>query len=221
MGRYSKKTMIYLIGGPPKCGKTTLAKKMSKRLGIPWIASDTLGAISLKYISNHVSKEELDKLFPHWASKGKNNDETYLRNTPKQIAKNYIKQAKATADAIDMFSVCEIADGNDYIVEGYHVTPQLATRLIKKYGSKNFRVLFLVKKDVEKFVRDVSKSPTPNDWILCKTKNKETFYKIGEMVSNYSEFFEKEAKKSGFKVLNMDEDFVGRLKKGVEVLNKI
>ncbi|PIT87119.1 MAG: hypothetical protein COU31_04540 [Candidatus Magasanikbacteria bacterium CG10_big_fil_rev_8_21_14_0_10_40_10] len=72
--------------------------------------------------------------------KGKNNDETYSLNSPKLIARNYIKQAKATYSAIDMFSICEIKDGNDFIIEGYHVTPQLVIGLNKKYGVNNFRV---------------------------------------------------------------------------------
>ncbi len=212
--------MIYLIGGPPKCGKTTLAKNLSKKLDIQWIASDTLQVVAREYVSKYVSKQEFDKLYPHNAQKGRSNDETYSLNTPKQIAKNYMKQAQSSYDAIDMFSTCEISDGNDYIVEGYHVTPQLAAQLIKKYGHKHFRVLFLVKSDIEKFVQDVKKSSTPNDWILRKTQEKETFYKIAEMISYYGQFFDKEAKKYKFKVLNMDRDFGQQLKKAIELLTK-
>lgn len=212
--------MIYLIGGPPKCGKTTLAKKLSKEFGIQWVASDTLQIVAREYVSKYASNQEMDKLYPHNALKGETNDETYSLNTPKQIATNYIKQAKSSYDAVDMFSICEITDGNDYIIEGYHVTPQLAARLIKKYGREHFRVLFLVKSDIEKFVRDVKKSSTPNDWILRKTKEKETFYKIAEMIAYYGEFFNKEAKKYKFKVLNMDNDFSGQIKKAVELLSR-
>lgn len=57
--------MIYLIGGPPKCGKTTLAKKLSKELGIQWVVSDTLQVVVREYVSKYVSKEEIDKLYPH------------------------------------------------------------------------------------------------------------------------------------------------------------
>lgn len=212
--------MIYLVGGPPKCGKTTLAKKLSKYLGIQWIASDTLQVVVREYVSKYASKEEMDKLYPHNAQKGKTNEETYSRNTPKQITKNYIQQAKASYDAVDMFSICEITDGNDYIVEGYHITPQLVARLIKKYGRKHFRVLFLVKSDIEKFVLDVKKSSTPNDWILSKTQGKETLYKIAEMINDYGQFFDREAKKYKFKVLNMDNDFGGQLKEAIELLTK-
>ncbi|MBD3244903.1 MAG: hypothetical protein GF335_02830 [Candidatus Moranbacteria bacterium] len=69
-------------------------------------------------------------------------------------------------------------------------------------------------------VRDFEKSSTPNDWILRKTKEKETLYKIAEMISYYGQFFDKEAKKYKFKVLNMDNDFGGQLKKTIGLLTK-
>ena len=199
--------MIYLIGGPPKCGKTTLAKKLSKKLKIQWVASDTLQIVARKYVAKYAPKETYEKLYPHNALKGKTNDETYSLATPKQISNNYIRQAKTSYDAIDMFAICEITDGNDYIIEGYHVTPQLAARLIKQYGKEHFQVVFIVKKDIEEFVKNVEKSTTPNDWILAKTKNRETLYKIAEMISKYSQYFESEAKKYKFKVKNLDRDF--------------
>jgi len=210
--------MIYLIGGPAKCGKTTLAKQMSKKFGIPWVSSDTLQVVAWKYIEKYSSSEEIKKLYPHNALKGKTNDETYSNTTPQQIAKNYIKQAKATYDAIDMFCICEITDGNNYIVEGYHVTPQLAARLMKKYGKENFKAIFLVKQDVEKFVQDVKKSSTPNDWILKKTKKEETFYKIATMIVYYSNWFSTEAQKYNLPLMNMDVNFTKQLQKAMKFL---
>src|SRR3990167_3772313 len=88
------KTMIYLIGGPPKCGKTTLAKKLSKKLRVPWVASDTLQVVVMDYVWKYVP-EKFGELFPHSTMKGKTNDETYRVISPKEIAKNYMKQAKA------------------------------------------------------------------------------------------------------------------------------
>ena len=207
-----------LFRSPPKCGKTTLAKKLSKKLGIQWVASDTLQVVSRQYTSKHISKQELDKLYPHSALRQETNDKTYSFNTPKQIAKNYIKQAKASYDAIDMFSICEITDGNDYIIEGYHVTPKLAAKLIKKYGRKHFRILFIIKEDPKKFVQDIKKSSTPNDWILSRTKDPKTFCKIAEMVTYYSQFFSKEAKIHRFPIITMDKNFNGQLKKAMKIL---
>ena len=202
--------MIYLIGGPPKCGKTTLAKALSKKLQIPWVSSDTLQGIASAYINKYAA-DKYDSLFPHRESKGQNNDETYSNDTPEQITENYIAQGKTSYPAIDMFSICEITDGHDYIIEGYHVTPECAADLVKKYGSKNFQIVFLTKFDTDKFLKDIHKSTTTNDWILAKTHKSETFAKIAQMVSLYSQYFDSEAKKFDFQVLNMDSNFEGQI----------
>ena len=106
-----------------------------------------------------------------------------------------------------MFSICEIKDGNDYIIEGYQIEPQLVAKLYKKYGAKNFKAVFLIRTDVKKIITDIKKSTTPNDWILGKTKKEETYSKIAEMIIEYSKFSEKESKKYGFKIFNMDGNF--------------
>lgn len=209
--------MIYLIGGAPKCGKTTLAKKLSQKLKISWVSSDTLEVVAMDYVWKY-APEKFDMLYPHSAMKGKNNDETYSLFSPTLIAKNYLVQAKATHAAIDMFSICEIKDGHDYIIEGYHVTPQLAAKLIKKYGREHIRALFLIKKDTEKFVKDIEKTTTQNDWIIKNTKHKDTYNKIAEMVKHFSVAIEKEAKKYDLPMFYMDEQFTDKIKRAISSL---
>ncbi len=204
--------MIYLIGGPPKCGKTTLAKKISKQFGIPWVSSDALQGIVRKYLSKHLTKKDFDKLFPHTASKGKTNDETYAKSSTVEIVKNYTQQARATYNAIVAFCESELADGNDYIVEGYHVTPELVSKLKKEYGSNKFSAVFLVKENPTQLLKDIHKSSTPNDWIIARTEKQETFERIVEMICLYGKYFVKEAKKYRLPVVVMDNSFATRLR---------
>ncbi|HEU0051131.1 MAG TPA: AAA family ATPase [Patescibacteria group bacterium] len=197
--------MIYLIGGPPRCGKTTLAKALSKKLGIPWISCDTLEVVSSEYVSFN----QWRKMHPYslLRKKYKTNDRFY-RVLPTRMIVNVLKrQARPTFPAIEAVAICEIKDGNDYIIEGYHVDPAFVSCLMKKYGAKNFKAVFLGKKDAEKFAQDVHKSTTPNDWLLRATKREETFLKVGQMVALYSNYFEREARKYGFPMILMDEQF--------------
>lgn len=205
--------MIYLIGGSPKCGKTTLAKKLSKSLGIPWISTDTLQCV----VKPYADKETFFKKFPASSQREKNNDEKYLKYSSAEIITAYQQQAKTIYPAIDMFVACEIADGNDFIIEGYHIEPELVLELSKKYPN-DIRSIFLFKSDKEKFVCDIKKSSTPNDWIIARTHNEETYPKIANMVCEYGDFFEKESKKYDFKILNMDNDFDNQIKEGINYL---
>jgi 2-phosphoglycerate kinase len=205
--------MIYLIGGPPKCGKTTLAKTLSKSLGIPWVSTDTLQCV----IKPYMNKEDFSKKFPTSYQRGKDNDEKYSKFSSREIIEAYQQQAKTVYEAVAMFTVCELTDGNDFIIEGYHIEPEIVAELNLKYPEK-IKSIFLVKSDEEKFVYDVKKSTTPNDWIITRTNKEETYQKIANMICEYGNFFEKESEKYGFKVLNMDNDFDNQIKEARDYL---
>lgn len=207
--------MIYLIGGPPKCGKTTLAKILSKTLGIPWVSTDTLQDV----IRPYMDKKSLSVNFPTSAQRGKDNDEKYSKYSASEIIEAYQQQAKTVYQAIDMFAICEITDGNNFIIEGYHVEPELVAELNLKYPGK-IKSIFLIKSEEEKFISDVKKSSTPNDWIIARTINEETFPKIAKMICEYGNYFETEAKKHGLNVLNMDDDFESQINEAVKYLSK-
>jgi len=208
--------MIYFIGGPPRCGKTTLAKRMSKQLQIPWISCDTLEVISGAYMT----KGEWNKTHPYnfLRRKYKTNDRFYETLSPQSIVSVLRREARATFVAIGMMAICEIKDGNDYIVEGYHIEPRLISMLMKKYGKKNFKAVFLAKFDAEKFALDVHKSTTPNDWLLLGTKKKENFVRVGRMIALYSRILASEAKKFGFQTVCLDRDFAKQQQKAVVLL---
>jgi 2-phosphoglycerate kinase len=207
--------MIYLIGGAPRTGKTTLAKQLSKKLKISWISTDTLEVIAREYIS----EKDLSKAYPYTtlrrANGARNNDEFYSKYSSAKIVKVLKDQAKTNHDAIEAMIANEIDNGNDYIMEGYHLLPGFVSTLIKKYGRKNFKAVFLTKFDAEKFAKDVHKSSTPNDWLLLLTKEEKTFVKVGKMVAKYSELFKNEAAKNRLMMINMDEDFEANLKKAI------
>lgn len=113
-----------------------------------------------------------------------------------------------------------LIDKDDIVVEGYQVTPEIVEKIIKKFGKKNIQAIFLVKHDEKKFVKDLHKSNTPNDWIIRKTKEEATFHKIAKMISEYSKYFEREAKKYKFTVFIMDQDFKKQIKKAISLLTK-
>lgn len=210
--------MIYLIGAPPRCGKTTLAKKISKQARIPWISCDILDSI----IQAYTPPKEWEKKFPYSAlrrsGKARNNDAFYSTHSPAKIVSVLKKEARSVRKAIEVLIACAIADKNDCIIEGYQISPSFAKKMIRKYGQNKIKAIFLTKFDAAKFAEDVHKSTTPNDWLILLTKKQETFVKVGKMVSFYCQDFEKEAKKFGLKVFNMDSGFEGQIDKAKKYL---
>ena len=109
--------MIYLIGGIPRSGKSTLAKMLSRNRRISWISSDTLESI----VRVHTASVNYPKQFPKNIMQQRtkqSNDLMYERYTSKEIMQAYVKQAKASWKALETLIECEIKEGNDFIVEG-------------------------------------------------------------------------------------------------------
>lgn len=205
---------VYLIGWPPKCGKTTLAKTLSKKLSIPWISADTLQNIVYAY----TSKEDHRDLFPNSYLRWETNDGKYDKYSSKEIIDAYIGQGKTSYKAISMMAETSIVDGDDYIIEWYQVTPEVAKEIIEKFDQHSINVIFLYKTDEKKFIDDIHKSTTPNDWIIRRTEKDSTFVKIAKMVSEYWEYFSTEANKYWFESLNMDQGFEQKIQVAIKSL---
>lgn len=205
--------MIYLIWWPPKCWKTTLAKKLSKELWIPWVSTDTLQCVVKPYIA----KDKLSEYFPTSDQRCRDNDEKYFKYSSPEIIDAYRQQAKTVYEAIDMFSVCEITEGNDFIIEWYHIEPELVSELTLKHPWE-VKGIFLIKTNEDKFIANIKKSTTPNDWIIKRTKKEITYQKIAKMICDYSKIFEVEWKKYNFEVMNLDDNFEWGLEEAIEKL---
>jgi len=190
----------------------TLAKKMSKELWIPWISADTLQWIAFAYLSD----EERISKFPSREMKWENNDEKYWLHTTQEIIDAYVEQWKTSYPAVKMMVETYQVDEDSIIIEWYQITPELVNQIEKKYWTVH--KIFLTRSDKEAFVSDIPKSSTPNDRIIRKTKDPDTYRKIAKMVAIYSSYFEQEAQKYKYRILSMDTNFEVKLDKAISFL---
>src|SRR3972149_9634388 len=130
-----------------------------------------------------------------------------IKDIPK-IDRPREKFLKKGADALSKSDLLAILLGSG--IKGKNIR-ELSDRIFKKFGKEHAKAVFLVKYNEQKFIQDIHKSTTPNDWIIRKPKNKATYGRIAKMIAKYSNYFEKEAKKYGFKIFNMDNEFENQL----------
>jgi len=195
--------MIYLIGGAPRCGKTTIAKELSKKFEIPWISTDTLESVVMKY----VDENKFDDHFPKNVMRrltNNSNDEMYAKHMPEQIVDAYFKQGKSLAEGIEAFITSEASYNHSYILEGHHIHPELVSRLEKKFPLKS---VFVGREDTAKTLEDIIKNPQENDWVVTKTKDNETYPLIAKMITTFSFEIKKEAEKTGYPYFSMNNNF--------------
>jgi 2-phosphoglycerate kinase len=196
---------IILIGGTPRCGKTTLAEKISKEYGMSWLSTDALESIAHQY----TPENDRATLFPKSEMRKKtnrNNDELYEKYSVEEILESYEQQAKATGKAITSIVEYAIKDDWSYVIEGYHITPELISQIETTHQNQISSVI-LINTNTGDLIERSRSSTTKNDWVRDGTKNNETYEKVGAMISLYSERLLKEAQKHDVKVVDMGDSF--------------
>ncbi len=197
---------IYLIWWPPKCGKTTLSKRLSKVTGIPYISTDTIENVLMYYLNpENFAKNILKK------NTLKSNDDFYSKYSSEEIRDSYIEQSKTSYKAIRSIVETSIIEEDNIIIEWFHITPELVSELQQEFTAERLEIVFLVKTNREKFLEDIHKSSTPNDWIIQKTKLESTFVKIATMIISYGGYFKQEANKYNLNCLDLSENFTEQI----------
>lgn len=215
--------MIYLIGGPPRCGKTTVAKLLAQKLSIPWLSADTLESIVLATLEQvyDAQGEQIAQMFPKDVLRKNtehSNDRMYSEYSAEQIARAYIKQAEASAVAIETLVACEISHRHDYIIEGHQIQPHLAQKIRQEIGSDKVRCIFLGKLEALKVEAGLKANSAVNDWAQRKTNDEKTFAKISEMITFYSAYMRDEALQYDLHFIATDDDFHRKCEDSVEFL---
>ncbi len=208
---------IVLIGGPPKCAKTTLAKNISEKLGISWLSTDVFDVIAKRY----VDQDKIDTLFPKTALRrksGKGNDKMYEVFTVDEIVNAYMIQAETISKSVKDFVDIIIKEDWDYLIEGYHITPNLISELISE--DKNISAVVVVNSNGESSVKRSIETKAKSDWLRDGSNQKKTFSTIASMIEMYSDKLLKEARSLGVNVIDINDDFENKSQEIIDLLKK-
>lgn len=199
--------MFYIIGGAPRTGKTSLAKLLSEKLGVPWISTDTIESVILQY----VSEKELSLLFPKSKIRKDtehSNDTMYERYSSAEIVNAYLNQGKSLERALEAFLESEAQHDHSYILEGYHATPSLVAKLKDHFEIQS---IFLGREDKEDIRESIITDKGSGNWVMGKTEKTETFDKITDMIAVFSEKIRQEAQNNNQQYYPMDGNLKDKL----------
>jgi len=195
--------MIYLIGGSPRGGKSILSRKLSKKLNVPYISTDTLRLVVLPYFKDR------DKNFPFIKMYDSTTiDKFFQKYSGQEQLRADLKEARSTwlgiKSLIDYLLICKM----DYIIEGIHLLPSF----VKQYrGNKDVKIVFLTKLDEEKIYQGLFKNKHNSDWLMDNAKSKETIRIAAKAMSEYGRFFLKETGKYDFRCFNTEDEFLKKI----------
>ncbi len=197
--------MIFLIGGPPRCGKTTLAKKLAERLRIGWASVDALESIADAYTPSKKHAELFPKTYL-CEKTGWENDSLYNNYSKEEILGAYIRQGHASERAVCVFVRHMIEHKHDFILEGHQLHPKLMHELIKEYP-KDLRTALITKTDIQGILIGFEHNRTTPDWTTEQTRDPSVLPKIADMLSGFGEWIESEARKYSITCFHMDMNF--------------
>lgn len=208
--------MIYLIGGAPRCGKTTLSKFIQKKKGISFISMDVLRPM----IMASFNKSEHKKRFPSSSIKIPKGKFQFEVIDTKQAISIMNFECKTTWPPTKALIEKLVERREDYVIEGANLMPKYVHQLRHTDLWKHIRVVYLVKTDFDKTKKGfASNSKGIHDWMYPYIKDDETRITMAaKYVCGYGKYFEKEAKKYGFNVFNTANDFKKTLKKAYTFL---
>lgn len=198
--------MLYLIGGPPRCGKTTLSNRLAKLLQIPYFSIDHIASV----IPPYISAERQDESFPLRALRqqvNNDNDRFFETHSPEGIVAIYQKQAATCWPGVRNFIDYAIEDEHGLILEGWQLLPRFLAAIPPAKRSGNVQIRYLYKTSVPDIVLGLKANDPVNDWVLRHTKEESSYGRIAQMISCFGHAIEREAGELGFEAINMDYDF--------------
>ena len=207
--------MLYLIGGPPRSGKTTLAAALAQRTSFPYFSLDHIAQVIIPYIpeSEHATRLPLRVAIQEAKY---SNDAFYAKYTPEQAVALYQRQAATIWAGVENFIKYALNADHDLIIEGWQVFP---SRLHSTVESRDHvKVVFLYKLRELEIVSGLKSHAAKNDWVITNTQKEDTFNAIGKMISCFGAVIEREAASNKFRAVKTDLDFHATIMQTVEFL---
>jgi 2-phosphoglycerate kinase len=204
--------MLYLIGGAPRCGKTTLARHLAQMLGCSYVPADYLGTAFAHYIP----VSELPQRYPAWGTATV--DERFATYTAAQIIVNYRTKAATVWPGLRAFCEYALMQRHPMVLDGYQLEPRFIHELIEAYPQHSIAAAVLTRTQAARIRADLARTTDSEDWVGQSTTQPITFSRIAEMVSQYSQFFSAEAARYQLASFDMDAGFHDQIAQAVAYL---
>ena len=189
--------MIYFVGGPPRVGKSIIAKAIARQHGISTVSTDSLGAVletvldpkaepGLFAISRFNDMPEADRI------------RIMVENTTRRVDCQ-IEESAAVWRAVEPFVLREQDEGRDLVAEGVAVLPELVTQL----EGIDYRAVF-VGNQGHKLKENIKRSARENEHDWMRHASDEYIDAFATFVVEMSSYIEKGARRYGFEYIELD-----------------
>ena len=194
--------MIFLLGGPPRVGKSIISNEIRRKFAVSVVSTDALDAV----LENFLSPESAPDLFVF----GKFNKMPMaervklITKNPAELIDFVRKESHVVWKAVEAFIRRENDEGRNVLIEGVAVLPELISQL----EDIPHRVVFIGnqgenhKENIKKFAEE-----NEHDWM--RGVSDQYIGAFAMFVKRMSSYIELETKKYGFRYIEMDKELFG------------
>jgi 2-phosphoglycerate kinase len=200
--------MIFLLGGPPRVGKSIISNEIRQKYALSVVSTDSLGAV----LENVLSPEAAPDLFVF----GKVNEMPvaervkFVMKDPAELIDYVRRESHVVWNAVEAFIRRENYEGRDVLIEGVAVLPELVSQL----EDIPHRVVFIGNQG-ENHKENIKKSAEENEHDWMRGVSDQYIGAYAMFVKRMSAYIEQEAKKYGFKYIEMDRELFGDVAEAV------
>jgi 2-phosphoglycerate kinase len=189
--------MIFLIGGPPRVGKSIIASEIRQKHAVSVVSTDTLGAV-LEHVLSPDAVPDLF-VFGTFHDMPMTEQVAFIMQDPAALIAYVRKESHVVWNAVEAFLRREHAEGRDVLIEGVAVLPEL----ISQIEDIPHRVVFLGNQgDHHHEHMKQSAQEHAHDWMRDVSDQYIGAFAI--FVKRMSAYIEQEARKYGFSYIEMD-----------------
>ena len=196
--------MIFLLGGPPRVGKSIISNEIRQKYAVSVVSTDSLGAV----LENVLSPESAPDLFVFdkfnkmpMAERVK-----FITKDPAGLINYVRKESQVVWKAVEAFIRRENDEGRDALIEGAAVLPELVIRL----ENVPHRVVFIGNQG-ENHKENIKKSAEENEHDWMRAVSDPYMSAFAMFVKQMSAYIEQQAKKYGFEYIEMDKESFGNV----------
>ena len=189
--------MIYLLGGPPRVGKSIVSREIGLKHAVSVVSTDTLGAV-LETVLDRKTTPDLF-VFTQFEELPLAERVKLMTKDPSMLVDYVRKESQVVWRAVEAFVKRENDEGRDVLIEGVAVLPGLVSQL----QDVPYRVTFIGnqgkehRENIRKFAEE-----NKNDWM--QDLGEEYIGAFAMFVERMSIYIEQEAKKYYFKYIEID-----------------
>ena len=196
--------MIFLLGGPPRVGKSIIANEIRQKHAVSVVSTDTLGAV----LENVLSPDSAPDLFIFDKFNKMRMAERVelITKNPAKLFDCVKKEGHVVWKAVDAFTRRENDEGRDVLIEGVAILPELVSQL----DDRSHRVVFIGNQG-QNHKENIKKSADENEHDWIRDVSDQYISAFALFINRMSTYLEQDAKKYGFEYIEMDKELFGNV----------